>query len=145
MRSPVMEPTITSGQALRVDRSIYINKTPQRFDIVVFQFPQEDRFPQEESFLSALRIVGLPGESIQLRSYGIKVNDRILPYPDEINQTNINMYFARYGVNEEFYVPSNHVFLVGDNLRVAKDSRIWGSLHMSNIVGRITGATEKKR
>lgn len=110
--------------------------TPNRGDVVVFTRPDEISTPdQDESKVNFIkRVIGLPGDKLEVRGTNVYINDQILEEP-----------YARYilgGVNGgEFgpvVVPEGHVFLMGDNRDDSRDSRFWEYhfLDIKRIKGR---------
>jgi signal peptidase I len=113
--------------------------TVARGDIVVFKYPEEP----ERDFIK--RVIGLPGETIELRNKKVFVNGRPLdePYvffleppdesrPGEDDFTNFDVR-RRYG---PVTVPANHYFVMGDNRDNSQDSRYWGFLPREYVKGK---------
>ena len=117
-----MRPTLQDGQYVLVNRLAYRFGETQRGDIVVFHSPvaatQLDLIK---------RIVGLPGETINIRNGVVSVNGVTLTEP----------YIAdapRY--NGEWVVPEGHLFVLGDNRNDSSDSHSWGLLPTANVIGK---------
>ena len=123
VQGPSMEPNYYSGQRVLVNTLAYRLGQPQRGDVVVFRF----KFRQdEEPFIK--RIVGLPGETVEIRDGVVYVNDVPLnePWPTRPAQ------YTRPKVTlgpDEFYV-------LGDNRANSSDSHIWGAQPANLIIGR---------
>jgi len=127
-----MEPNFHDHEYLIIDEISYRFKTPQRGDIVVFRYP---RNPQEY-FIK--RIIGLPGEKIQIKDGEVKliskdfINGIILEEPYLLSGT------KTYSLNEELVeLEDGEYFVLGDNRNSSKDSRSFGSVDKSFIIGRV--------
>ena len=135
MKSVAMEPTIASGSVINLDRNAYLSDLPKRWDIVGFK-----KSGGTEVWI--FRILGMPNETISITDDSVKVNGKFLTYPDF---GNIIKYLPPYkvvGSPEKskfkiYRVPTDSYFLVGDNSKVANDSRFSGSVHISNILGKV--------
>ena len=125
-----MENTIKAGDRLIALRLSYLFDEPERYDIVVF------KYPDDEEILYIKRIIGLPGEKITIKpdnngNTKVYVNDSDVPLYDEfIREPMIlkgNNEDGRYTENEEleYIVPEGHYFMLGDNRNNSKDSRFW--------------------
>lgn len=118
-----MEPTLVSGQRLLVNKLAYRFSEPERGDIVVINSPRGT----SEKLIK--RIVGLPGETIELRGGRVYINGRLLA----------ERYHPSVGMRPypPTMIPPDHYFLLGDNRDHSGDSRIWGSVPRDLIVGPV--------
>lgn len=112
--SASMEDTVMTGDRLIGNRLAYKNDIPQRFDVIIF------KFPDNESELYIKRIIGLPGETVTITDGKVYINDSTTPLDDSFTKeipdsTNFGPY----------YVPSNCYFVMGDNRNNSYDSRYW--------------------
>ena len=108
-----MESTIMTGDRLFGNRLAYINSDPQRGDIVVFPFPDNE----EETYIK--RIIGLPGETVNIIDGKVYINDSEEPLDEPyVKET-------PYGSYGPFEVPEGCYFMLGDNRNSSKDSRFW--------------------
>jgi len=96
---------------------------PQRGDVVVFEPP---RRPDEDY---VKRIIGLPGERVQVIKGVVYVDDEPLPEPFQPKP-------GSYTMPQPVIVPQGQVFVLGDNRNNSNDSHNWGPLPIGNIVGR---------
>lgn len=125
-----METTLSDGDNLIVDKITYRFNDPERFDIIVFPFQHE-----EDTFFIK-RIIGLPGETVQIDEKGsIYINGEVLQesYGREIIQPeNVGIASEPITLGEDEY------FVMGDNRNNSKDSRaeIVGNIHRDDIIGR---------
>lgn len=118
-----MEPNLHSEQRLVVEKLSYRFHGPQRFDIVVIKVPSQG----EELLIK--RVVGLPGETVEIKDGGVYINGELL---DE-SFTNEHTQPGRHG---QVTVPPLHVFVLGDNRDRSNDSRSFGPVPIENVIGR---------
>ncbi|MHB1583316.1 MAG: signal peptidase I [Acidimicrobiales bacterium] len=128
-----MSPTLTPQQSVEVDLSAYDSSPPQRGDIIGFRRPPADNCNPSQPHSSDLisRVIGLPGETISARSGQVYVNGQPLAEPWLPEQ---NAYTAAFG---PVRIPTGDFFVMGDNRADSCDSRDWGPLPRSFILGRI--------
>lgn len=125
-----METTLSDGDNLIVDKLTYRFEDPQRFDIIVFPF----RYQEDTYYIK--RIIGLPGETVQIDERGnIYINGEILQesYGREIiSPENIGR------AQEPIVLGANEYFVMGDNRNNSSDSRteIVGNIHRDAIIGK---------
>jgi signal peptidase I len=118
-----MSPTLSDRDYLLVDRFFLREKVFQHGDVVVFRTEEESRFLVK-------RVIALEGEQVEIDQSRIWVNGRVTPYqPDSAPVLD--------GPEMEWTVPGEHLFLVGDNLEMSRDSRIFGPVHKDNVYGRV--------
>lgn len=123
-----MEPTLQNGDNLIVDKITYRFNEPQRFDIIVFPF----KYKEDTFYIK--RIIGLPGETVQITNEGeIYINDELLKegYGKEVMLDPGNAY-TPITLGEDEY------FVLGDNRNNSSDSRSSsvGVIHKDDIIGR---------
>ena len=146
VEGPSMEPTLEADQHLLVNKLVflrpdfgpladllplvsadqsapeYVFRAPRRGDIVVF------RFPGDKSRDFVKRVVGVPGDTVEIRSGQVFVNGEPLHEPYVINRDG--------GTEEPLVVPDESYYVLGDNRRASQDSRDWGTVPAENIIGR---------
>ena len=115
-----MVPTLETGDQIVVTR--YFGGEPQRGHIVVFRSPVDHE-------LTVKRVVGLPGDLIDSRLGQVRVGGYTLPEPYVFQR-------AATGSIESQIVPPGSYFVLGDNRAESLDSRNWGFVPRSGIVGR---------
>ena len=106
----------------------------RRGDIIVFKYPEEP----ERDFIK--RVIGLPGETVELKKKRVYINDELLdePYvhylspPDEEGPPDFDLR-VQYG---PVTVPAGHYFMMGDNRDNSQDSRYWGFLPRDYVKGK---------
>ena len=111
--SPSMEDTIMTGDRIFGNRLAYVFGDPQRFDIVIF------RYPDDESQLFIKRIIGLPGETVEIIDGKVYIDGSEAPLDDSFTPETPT---GNYG---PYTVPENCYFMLGDNRNNSKDSRFW--------------------
>ncbi len=118
-----MEPTLYSDQRLVIEKLSYHFHSARRGDVVVL------RVPEQSDELLIKRVVGLPGETIDIREGRVYVDGRLLDEP-YIHQA------TRDNQQDPIVVPPLHVFVMGDNRGFSNDSRSFGVVPLEHIVGR---------
>jgi signal peptidase I len=116
-----MEPTLVSGEYVIVSRLSYRLGNPQRGDIIVFHFPRD---PKEEYIK---RIIGLPGDEVEVSNGSVYVNGQ----PLTENYLNVKMNYMG-----TWQVPEDQLFVLGDNRNNSSDSHDWGMVPMDYVVGK---------
>lgn len=143
-RAAAMEPTIKAGQRVEVDLAAYKPHAPERWDIVIFKHPEN---PGDDS-PSMMRIVGLPGETIQMQPAGIIIDGQPLEIPPKLRTLAYGSLKLpvpstnKTGQPPPAYplkIPDNCYFVLGDNTPNAYDSRFWGVLPGKAILGKVLG------
>ena len=111
--SESMEDTIMTGDRIFGNRLAYINKDPQRFDIVIF------KYPDDETQLFIKRVIGLPGETVEIRDGKVYIDGSETPLDDSFTPE------PPQGDWGPEVVPEGSYFMLGDNRNRSKDSRFW--------------------
>jgi signal peptidase I len=106
-----------------------------RGDVVVFKYPEDP----ERDFIK--RVIGLPGETIEVRQKKVYVNGKPLdePYVHFLQPASAYGEFAPFDVREQYgpvTVPEDHYFVMGDNRDNSQDSRYWGFLPRGYVKGK---------
>lgn len=125
-----MVDNLHDGQYLIIDKfsytpwvtSLFGFGGPQRGDVIVFEPPNR---PGEDY---VKRIIGLPGETVEVRAGQVFVNGQPLAEPFQPNRGSYT--------SGPVVVPEGHVFVLGDNRNNSNDSHNWGPLPLEKIVGR---------
>jgi signal peptidase I len=122
----------TTGGA---ERAVLPMRDIRRGDIVVFKYPDEP----ERDFIK--RVIGLPGETLELRNKKVYVNGQPLdePYVHFLEPAHNAQEVTSFDVRERYgpvQVPDGHYFVMGDNRDNSQDSRYWGYLPRGYIKGR---------
>lgn len=124
--SSSMEKTIMTGDRILGYRWSYSNSSPQRGDIVMFYFPDNE----EEIYVK--RVIGLPGEKVQIVSGLVYINDAEVPLDEPYVNGLPSGDFGPY------YVPEDSYFMLGDNRMYSLDSRKWKNTFVKEdkIIGK---------
>ena len=142
-----MRPTLTQGQYLLVNKLVYRHvdvgaatenavkgggyatdslifpfHPPQHGEVVIFSFPNDP----SRDFVK--RVIGVPGDTVEIRDGRTFVNGK------QLQETYAQ--FDDYDEMDPFTVPSNSYFVMGDNRKQSNDSRDWGTVPLEYIVGR---------
>jgi signal peptidase I len=130
--SAAMTPTIKAGDRVTVDLSAYDTSIPRRGDIVVFRRPPAENCGGAPVPDLVKRVIGLPGNTISARGGKVYIDGKELPEPwlPKVSST----YTSTFG---PIQVPKGDYFMMGDNRIDSCDSRDWGPLPGSYIVGKV--------
>lgn len=129
MTGESMKPTLKNGQLVFVHKLMYHFKAPERFDVVVFETNKNNN-----SHFYIKRIIGLPGETVQIMDGDVYINGKKLkgtPFKDKIVTAGLAQDPIELGENE--------YFVMGDNANNSEDSRSAniGNIAGENIIGKI--------
>jgi len=128
-KGAAMNPTYQNGDYLIIDK---ISKSYERGDVIVFRYPRD---PQQ-FFIK--RIVGLPGEKIQIKDTSVFLYNSKNPDGKILNEDYIESDIKTYGINDEILeLSNNEYYVLGDNRRASKDSRVFGAVASSFIRGKV--------
>jgi len=110
-------------------------RDPQRGDIIVFKYPQDEK----RDFIK--RIVGTPGDTVQVRGHQVYVNAQPIREPyvkrAEGSPPSTGQTYCGYAYGcEPTVVPPNSYFVMGDNRDNSQDSRYWGFVKRDKIKGK---------
>ncbi|MEI6809844.1 MAG: signal peptidase I [bacterium] len=140
-KSSAMCPTIPTDSKVIIRKDAYRDNQPTRWDIVAYR----TNSGSTDLFLS--RVVGLPGETIQIADGKVKINGYDVQIPDSLSsgQSYVRNQHARWAMTTPYRILPMHVFLLSDNSRMAIDSRQLGSVHLDAIVGKVQWEIEQSR
>ncbi len=164
-----MIPTLTIGDHLLVNKFVYgpripftdarifTWKEPKRGEIIVFKYPDDEK----KNFIK--RVVGLPGDKIEIIKGKLFINnqpisvmkegdfggnegnsgfpfyDRPMPYDEQLGTVRHRIQYLQDQSGKDFgpaFVPNDSVFVMGDNRDNSQDSRVWGPVKFNKILGR---------
>lgn len=114
-----MENTISTGDRVFGNRLAYRFGDPERGDIAIF------KYPDDESVLFIKRVIGLPGDKVEIRDGLVYLNDSAEPLEEDyLRETPVGDYGP-------YYVPEDCYFMLGDNRNNSKDSRLWDNTYVT--------------
>lgn len=122
-----MFPTFENADYLIVDKLSYELGTPKRDDVVVFKYPNDTT----KYFIK--RIIGLPGETIDIKGSDIFITNTAHTDGFKLDQP----FIVDPAMNEAHLVlKEDEYFVMGDNRNASSDSRYWGAVKKDLLVGR---------
>ncbi|QHE51988.1 signal peptidase I [Pontibacillus sp. HMF3514] len=118
-----MEPTLEDGERVLYNKMVYLVGEPDRGDIVIIQRPTKNYVK---------RVVGLPGDKVEVRDHTLYVNDK------KVDQEYLNQEAIKEtGDFSPVTIPKDKYFVMGDNRDISKDSRTGlGYISHDEIIGR---------
>ena len=116
-----MEPTLMPGEFILVNKLSGRLNDINRGDIIVFHYPLDVK----EDYIK--RVIGLPGDTIEVRGDMVYVNGTAINEP---------YIAAEPAYNGTWVVPTENLFVLGDNRNQSSDSHSWGFVPWSDIVGK---------
>lgn len=124
-----MFPYLHDGDYILTDKITYRLRTPQKGDIIVFKNPRDE----SQDFVK--RIIGIPGDVVEINNGQVLVNNQ------KINEPYLPPDLATLGGNflpegQDYLVENNHYFVLGDNRNHSSDSREWGTITKEEIIGK---------
>ena len=129
VRGSSMEPSFSSGDYLIIDEISYRFSEPQRGDVVVFEYPRNP------SQYYIKRIIGLPGERVQVGNSSVIIYNTDYPSGIEVEESYLTGDERTPG-SADVTLGSDEYFVLGDNRTASSDSRVWGELESDEIIGR---------
>ncbi len=126
VEGPSMQPNFHTSQVLMISRVNYMFTDPQRGEIVVFNPPNQPA--DEPPYIK--RVIGLPGELVEIRNTKVYINGR------ELNEPYINEPCMPSNCRDESWqLGENEYFMMGDNRNHSQDSRRIGPITRDRIIG----------
>lgn len=124
-----MVPTFQNGDYLLVDQLTYRFREPQRGEVVVF------RYPKDEKLFFIKRIIGLPGERIEIVGGQVIIVNGEHPKGLALNETYIGGAGLETAGSNDVTLAADEYFVLGDNRSYSLDSRSWGPVSRDEIMG----------
>jgi len=125
-----MRTTLMEGDRILVSKFIYRFTQPKRGDVIVFISPED----KKKDFIK--RLVGLPGETIQISNGTILVNNK----PVEENSVLRKQHYYNRGdfgtEGQSITIPNDAYYALGDNSASSRDSRYWGFMPKKYLLGK---------
>lgn len=126
-----MEPNFEDGEYLIINELVYKINPPRRGEAVVFRYPSDPK----EYYIK--RIIGLPGETIEISDEHIKIYNQTAPDGFILDESK---YLPKNDVTIGEYkiiLKDSEYFVLGDNRQASFDSRRWGPLREEYLIGRV--------
>lgn len=123
--SESMMPTLLKNDRILVNKFIYRFSEPHRGDIIVFKAPPQAS-PEEKDFIK--RVIGLPGDIVEVRGGVVYINNKPLKEDYILEPPMMDIPPVK--------VPPRHLYVLGDNRNNSRDSRYWGFLDRSRVLGK---------
>ncbi len=123
-----MEPNFHNGDYLIIDELSYRLRDPLREEVVIFKFPDNP----SQKYIK--RIIGLPGETIEVKEGKVRITG---PHEAFVLDENTYLPGAETIGFETLTLGTNEYFVLGDNREHSSDSRYWGSVPRANLIGRV--------
>lgn len=127
-----MRPTLLEGDRIFVDKVTYRFREPERGDIIVFKYPEDPK----KDFVK--RLIAFGGEEVMIRDGDVYVNgeklESLMEGPTPYYYNTNDWDYGKEG--QVIRVPQDSFFVLGDNSRHSSDSRKWGFVPKSYLVGR---------
>ncbi|MDA1168892.1 MAG: signal peptidase I [bacterium] len=130
VRGSSMEPSFHDGEYLVIDQLSYRFRDPRRGEVIVFQYPQD----HTKFFIK--RVIGLPGEDIQVNDGRVIISNSAYPSGAEIEELKYLASGVRTGGQINIHLNDGEYFILGDNRSESSDSRLWGAVKRDEIIGR---------
>ena len=128
--SGAMIPTLRVGDRIFADKAIYKQTAPKRGDVAVFVAPDE----VGKSYIK--RVVGLPGETVEIKDGKALINGAVITEPAAFKR---NHYYnkGKYAkAGQPIKIPEDSYFVLGDNSSSSKDSRYFGFVPRKSFIGK---------
>ncbi len=125
-----MEPNFEDGDYLLVDEISYRFSEPVRGDVIIF------RYPEDKSQFFIKRIVGLPGETIEIKNNKVIIYNAQSPEGFNLKENYLSPEQDTLG-NMLLRLDDNEYFVLGDNRLQSSDSRRWGPINETLVTGKV--------
>jgi signal peptidase I len=129
-----MVPNFQSGDYVLTDKVSYRFGEPQRGDVIVFHAPESANCPVGTGCDFIKRILAVPGETVEVRDNAVLVDG--VPLQEDYIPADFQTQPGSFTRDRAFTLGIDEYFAVGDNRPYSSDSRAWGPIHRSEIVGR---------
>ncbi len=128
MTGDSMEATLFNEDKIIISRFSYLFRNPKRFDVIVFK-----QSGKEHSYYNIKRVIGLPGETIQIIDGSVYIDETILEEPISVELMNVSGL-----AQEPITLEENEYFVLGDHRNFSEDSRFAnvGTIVKDDIVGK---------
>ncbi len=129
-----MLPGFRDKEMLITEKVTYYFREPERGQIMVFKYPKAHEYDYIK------RLIGLPGETIQIKNGSVYIYNDIYPWGHKLEEPYTKGFTTTGGAflkeGELFSIPEDSYILMGDNRARSSDSRDWGTVKRSEVVGK---------
>ena len=132
-----MVPTLGVYDRILVQKAFFNWHDVREGDIVVFTHPPLDDCPGPANGDLVKRVIGLPGQTIYSSGNSIYVNGKLLAEPYLPQNDPLGLPIPNASKQHPFRVPAGEFYLLGDNRAISCDSRYWGPIEGSTIIGKV--------
>ena len=129
-----MVPNFQSGEYVLTDKVTYRMREPQRGEVVVIHAPEAANCPKGTGCDFIKRVLALPGETVEVKDNHIVINGT--PLQEKYIPNEFQTMPGKYTQNGPVVMGPDEYFVVGDNRPYSADSRTWGPVKKTGIVGR---------
>lgn len=119
--------TINPGDHLIVNRMPYYYRDPIRGEVAVFTFDEDNLIK---------RVIGVPGDIIDIIDNAVYINGEKLDETNYLESLDDTYLFAGSKITFPYKVPEGYYFMMGDNRKNSKDSRVFGPIPRENIIAK---------
>ncbi len=130
-----MVPNFQSGEHVLTDKITFRMRDPQHGEVVVFHAPPAANCPEGTGCDFIKRILAVPGDTVEVKDNAIWVNGQRLP-ESYIPEDFVTMP-GNATKSTSLHMGPDEYFAVGDNRPYSSDSRAWGAIKKSDIIGRV--------
>jgi len=131
VRGQSMEPNFEDSEYLIIDEISYYLRAPVRGEPIVFHYPKDP----SQFFIK--RIIGLPGEHVDIKNGKVRIINAAYPDGFTLDEEYLNPPNHPTRPDVSMVLGSGQYFVLGDNRDFSSDSRIWGLLDRKFMVGRV--------
>jgi signal peptidase I len=135
--SSSMVPTLGVGDRIVVQKAFFTWHDVREGDIVVFSHPPLDHCPGPQEDDLVKRVIALPGQTIYSSGNSIYINGRLLAEPYLPHNDPLGPPIPNASSQHPYRVPPGEFYVLGDNRMISCDSRYWGPIKGSSIVGKV--------
>ena len=119
-----MLPQLAHDQRIFVNKFLYRIDSVERGDVIVFKFPEDP----SRSYIK--RVVGLPGDTVEIRTGGVHINGEAYREP------HVPQAYRDRASHPAVTVPAGEYYVLGDHRNTSNDSRTWGTVAETFITGK---------
>jgi signal peptidase I len=135
--SSSMVPALGVYDRILVQKAFFDSRDVREGDIVVFSHPPLDHCGGPQGGDLVKRVIALPGQTIYSSGNSIYVNGRLLAEPYLPHDDPLGPQIPDASSRHPYRVPAGEFYVLGDNRAISCDSRYWGPINGSSIVGKV--------